>query len=113
MSPNLIERVRHLCLLGWKEVGVSVGDVYALMADSFGYCERGESHVYEQRYMAVSEIVDANSLNAAFLASSLHLVAEEVLCYREYPVMGSEVVPQLQELPHFLVEELRHGYLPD
>lgn len=111
--PDLIERVRHLDLLGREKVGVPVSDVHALVADSLGDCERREPHVDEQRHMAVPEVVDADPLHAALGASSLHLVAEEVLGCREYPVMRSEVVPQLQELPHLLVEELRHGYLPD
>lgn len=111
--PNLIERVRHLCLLGREQVGVPVGESTLSWPTLSAIASAEKLHVDEQRHMAVPEIVDANPLYAAFGASSLHLVAEEVLCYREYPVVRPEVVSQLQELPHLLVEEFRYGYLPD
>ena len=60
---------------------ISVCDVDAFMSHTLCNCQCGETHIDQEGYMAVSEIVDPNDLDttffAAFFHSSLHGVFEQ------------------------------------
>ena len=46
------------------------------MAQALGYGHGGEAHLYEQRDVAVAQVVDADALDARVLATAVELVVE-------------------------------------
>lgn len=72
--------------------------------------ERGEAHLDQQRHVAVAKVVYADPLHLGGIASALHLMRQIVLRDAEQPVMGPDVVAQLDILAHLLDEELRHRH---
>ena len=53
-----------------------IGDVYALVAHAVGDCRSAETHVDQQRYVTVPDVVNPDLFNAGYLTASLHLVLE-------------------------------------
>lgn len=79
--PARVEGARHLALLVGEEVRVAEGHVRALVAQALGYGHGGEAHLYEQRYVTVAQVVDADALDVRALAAAVELVVE--LCLGE------------------------------
>ncbi len=91
-------------------MGVTVGDIGALVANAISDRQRGEAHLDEQGDMAVPQVMDPDPLDSGLLASALHLVRQVVLRHVEDAVMGTKVVSEVfQVLLHLLGEELGHG----
>ena len=59
-------------------MGVAKRHLVGLVSQPVRYGKRAEAHLYEKRYVAVTEVVNPNRLETARGASSLHLVVQVV-----------------------------------
>ena len=91
-------------------MSIAIGDVYALMAHAIGDCQRAETHIDQQRDVAVTQIVYAYRLEPAYAAAPAHLVVQVVLREGEEPVVWLMIVIKRDDVVvHLLHQEVRHG----
>ena len=89
-------------------MGIPEGDVNTFVAYSICDCQCGESHIDQQRYMAVPQIMDSNTLYAGCFTASSHFPVQIILADREDPAVTIEAVEHFEIVLHFIAEELRH-----
>ena len=89
-------------------MGITVGDVDALMPHTIGDCQSGKAHVNQKGDMAVSQIVYSDAFYSGFLASSVHLTVEIVLADGENALLLIWTVKHPNVVLHLLTEKLRH-----
>ena len=89
-------------------MSIVIGDVYALVAHAVGDCSSAETHVDQQRYVTVPDVVNPDLFNAGYLTASLHLVLEVVLADGENAFVGCDAVKLFQIIAHFAAKKLRH-----
>jgi hypothetical protein len=58
MPALVASRARHLSLLVWEVVRVVEGHVRAFVAQTLSYGHGGKALLYEQRGVAVAQVVD-------------------------------------------------------
>ena len=89
-------------------MGITVGNVDALMPHSVSNCQSGKTHVNQKGDVAVSQIMDSDALYSGFLAPSVHLAMEIVLTDRENALLLVRAVKHPDVVLHLLTEKLRH-----
>ena len=94
-------------------MGVTVGDIDALMSHTIRDGYRTEAHVDQQRYMTVTNIMHANPFDPGRTAAPIHFVIEIVLCDREDTILLLHSIEGLHVFLHFLTEEFGHPDRPN
>lgn len=89
-------------------MSISVGDLNAFVTHSIGnsYCR--ETHVDQQTDVAVSQIVDSDTLDPCGFCPSVHFPVQIALVDGEDTVFLFQPVLHLEELLHFLTEKIGH-----
>lgn len=86
---------------------VAERDVGSLVAHAFRDGECRKSHVDEQAYVAVSQVVNSDSLYARSCTAALHLMSEVVLGGNEHAICGSNVGIAAEVFLNLLFDEHR------
>ena len=90
-------------------MSVIVSDVDTLMPHTGCNRRSGETHVNQVRNMAVTNIVDSDTLYARFLCASCHLSVQAAFGYKEHSIVHTHIAELSELVLYFLNEKLRHG----
>ena len=112
LLSQLAQGVRHFLLGGGEQVGVTVGNVNALMAHpvSDGHC--AVSLADKQGHMGMPQIMDANFLQPLPFTPQLHFAVKVILRHRKQPVLRLQLVLHPQIIPQFVAKEVGNLHLP-
>ena len=89
-------------------MSISVGDLNTFVSHSVGNCYCRETHVDQQTDVAVSQIVNSDTLDPCGFCPSVHLPVQIALVDREDTVFLPQPVLHTKKLLHFHTEEIRH-----
>ena len=89
-------------------MSVLIGDFNALVSHTVSNRHRRESHINQQTDVAVTKVVNADTLYACGFRPSVHLVMKIAFCHRENTVFLFKTVEHTEIFLHFLAEKMRH-----
>ena len=85
---------------------VMICDINALMAKTISDCCCTESHINQKRNMAMSNVMNPDSLDICFLCSPVHFSVEIVLGDQEHPIIISDIIEHAKIILHFICKKL-------
>ena len=87
---------------------VAVGDVDTFVTYTVCDCHGGESHIDEQRYMRMTQIVNTDTLHARGIAASLHFMVQIALGDRKDSGIALHVIQAVKVVFDLIHKEIGH-----